>query len=217
MSSINYIQDTTGTGNTFIPSTQRPDGTWRRPIRVRDGYVPQDEQPLYVSKGRQPSDNSSTYPVGLSAADFSNSPPPVKSTNNNKALYFEIGKYEPVTTIPGLNFVQEPEEKKGKKKKKNKSSVKSGDNEEKTVVVTSTNQSTTPLAGGAAAGPGPDPVKRLRNLKKKLKDIEALEQKVSSGDLKAPDKDQLEKIHRKDEVLDEIDELQGIIESLQLS
>lgn len=53
-----------------------------------------------------------------------------------------------------------------------------------------------------------DPAKRIRNLKKKLRDINALQQKIDSGELKNPEKDQLDKIARKEEIEAEIEELE---------
>lgn len=59
--------------------------------------------------------------------------------------------------------------------------------------------------------PPTDPAKRLKNLKKKIKDIETLEAKIKSGELKNPDKDQLEKIKRKKDVIKEIQDLEKSI------
>ena len=38
-------------GERVIPGSRRPDGTFRKEVRVKAGYVPQDEQPVYQSRG----------------------------------------------------------------------------------------------------------------------------------------------------------------------
>lgn len=57
--------------------------------------------------------------------------------------------------------------------------------------------------------PGTDPVKRVRNLKKKLKNIEELEIKVAEGHV--IDKDQHKKINSKNLVIKEVEKLEAII------
>lgn len=53
-----------------------------------------------------------------------------------------------------------------------------------------------------------DAAKRLKNLKKKIKEIEAHEEKIKSGDTKKPEKEVLEKLSRKAEILREIKQIE---------
>jgi partner of Y14 and mago protein len=59
-----------------------------------------------------------------------------------------------------------------------------------------------------------DPRKKLRNLKKKLSDIESLQSRLDSGDLKNPEPEQLEKLNRRDQVEAEIRELEALLKKL---
>lgn len=42
---------TNDSGEKVLPGSRRPDGTVRKERKIRAGYVPQDEQPVYQSVG----------------------------------------------------------------------------------------------------------------------------------------------------------------------
>ena len=50
--------------------------------------------------------------------------------------------------------------------------------------------------------------KKLKNLKKKLRQIEDLQARIDSGELENPDHDQLGKIERKEQILAEIEDIE---------
>lgn len=53
-----------------------------------------------------------------------------------------------------------------------------------------------------------DILKQLKKLRKKIREIEAIEEKLKSGDLKNPEQDQLDKVARKKHILKQIKELE---------
>ena len=59
-----------------------------------------------------------------------------------------------------------------------------------------------------------DPAKKLRNLKKKLRDIENLEKKLNDGSLANPEPEQLEKVRRKGVMLEELAELEAMVANM---
>ena len=62
-------------------------------------------------------------------------------------------------------------------------------------------------SGGGDAAPA-DLEKRLKNLKKKLRQVEALQAKIDSGELKDPSKEQLEKLQRRAALEEEIEDVE---------
>lgn len=131
--------------------------------------------------------------------------------------------------IPGLTI--QPEIKKKKKKSKNKgvgsvtedlakitisessttakkpqvANEKSKTQNQKTKTVTAPTMTDLSNQQNSAV----DPLKRLKNLRKKIREIESLDKKIKSGEIKNPDKEMLEKVSRKKEIQQEIKQLEA--------
>lgn len=193
-----YIKDEQG--GTFIPASQRPDGTWRKPRRVKDGYIPQEEVPLYESKGKQFIKNKPIYPVGASPEFIA------QHKAKQEALAAKTAKSV-------ITAQAKPETKKKKKKSKSKNTdiiieeltkttISQPKVEDKvsslSYVVNKSHDTQTAV----------DAEKRLKSLRKKIREIEALEEKIKCGLLKNPEKEILEKMQRKSEIINEIKSLE---------
>ncbi|XP_064455277.1 partner of Y14 and mago-like [Ornithodoros turicata] len=176
-----YARDEKGT---YIPASQRPDGSWRKERRVKDGYVPQEEVPLYESKGKIWAKNQlgPQYPVGLSQAEIE-----------------QIKAREAAQNDP------EAAAKKKKKKKKKKVDTPASEVADKLAEAV---EGKLKIEDSAKPASSAEPAKRLRNLRKKLREIDQLQEKIDSGELSNPEKEQLEKIARRDEVASEIEDLE---------
>lgn len=178
-----------------IPASQRPDGTWRKEIRVKAGYIPPDEAVRYQSRGKEWASSASKLPPGMTknVTFDKQSVPEVKKTKNQK----------------------KNERKKQKKSEQAMAKPEDADNEdadkanlESKLAGLNVKSTEAPLEEITQTASKDTITKKIKGLRKKLRQIEELETKLKSGQVTELTREQKEKVSKKGDIADELEELE---------
>ncbi|KAJ0036270.1 hypothetical protein NQD34_004947 [Periophthalmus magnuspinnatus] len=186
-----YVTDESGK---YIAATQRPDGSWRKPRRVKDGYVPQEEVPVYENKYVKFFKGKPDLPPGLNPDDVAQ-----PKTQQQKSE----------SDASGLS---KSAKRNMKRKEKRKQQQQTGAEEEEVDLVShamdnvNLNEKAVAIPDDSSATS--EKAKKIKNLKKKLRQVEDLQLKVDSGEIKQPSKEQLDKLARAQALREEIEQLE---------
>ncbi|KAG8503814.1 hypothetical protein CXB51_001912 [Gossypium anomalum] len=199
-------------GERILAPTRRPDGTLRKPIRIRAGYVPQEEVAIYQSKGALWKKEMASQVVPPGYDPPADAKPKTKSAKRNerkkeKRLQAALEKGKNLEEVSDDETKREdvPQEDLDGSK-----SVKSLTSQLSDLAFSPNPVSTSPPSNTVEASDVGAPVldldKKIRALKKKIRLAEAQQQKTPQQDMKP---EQLEKLAKVEGWREELKLLEG--------
>lgn len=205
------LEKTLKQGERLVGPTRRPDGTLRKPIRIRAGYVPQEEVAIYQSKGTlwRKEMESQVGPPGFDP-EMDATKPKSKSVKRNERKKEKRQQAALERAKNADHSVDEDAEETDAKDPSLKQSLESAASQISQLALSTTaaasKSSVNPAVGSDTANAGVDIDKKIRALKKKIRLAEAQLQKASAEDMKP---EQLEKVKKLEGWREELKLLEG--------
>ncbi|KAJ3299438.1 hypothetical protein HK104_008944 [Borealophlyctis nickersoniae] len=217
MSSVAGIREVDG--DRLVGGTRRPDGSVRKERKVRPGFVPQEDVSRYtnekveltrVPKGYVPGANVAPRSAGDAAGNTAGGPPKSKSAKKNAARNAKK-QAERDATNAGTGTGTETGTGAGGNGAAPSGTVRAGEGGSNSAAATT--QSSAPAPPPAATGAA-DAEKKLKNLRKKLRQIEEIQARADKGEALLPE--QKEKLAARSKVDQEIGDLEAAVKKMQI-